>query len=65
MPKCDGDGLPDSECDREALYVERGIESKRVIRRVCQGHAFSFNPDSEFVLIEQVEAELDGLKVKG
>lgn len=57
MPKCDGDPRF-RKCDREAIFVERDIETKRIIRRVCQGHAYSFDPYTEFVSIAKLEQEL-------
>lgn len=45
-------------CTREARYVERDMETKKVLRRVCLGHACSLNPYTEFVSIAELEKEL-------
>jgi len=57
MPKCDGDPRY-RKCDRGAIFAERDIETKRIVRYVCQGHAYSFNPYTEFVLIAEQRKKL-------
>jgi len=51
MPKCDGD-WKNPGCNREAICVERDMDSKKILRYVCQGHAHSFNPYTEFAVLE-------------